>query len=61
MKATHTPLRNVRIDDDLWQTAKARAAANGEGLSEVIRRKLTEYVNEPMDNTPPTTAPTGTE
>jgi predicted HicB family RNase H-like nuclease len=39
-----TALRNVRVDDALWQAALAAAKARGESLSEVIRRKLSEYV-----------------
>lgn len=41
---TDTPLRNVRIDDDLWNAAKERAAENDETVAQVIRRALREYV-----------------
>lgn len=38
------PLRNVRIEDDLWLTALALARQRGETLSDVIRRALREYI-----------------
>ena len=40
-----TPLRNVRIDDDLWNRAQARADNEGRALSAVIRDLLREYVD----------------
>ena len=39
-----TPLRNVRVADDLWQAAMAKAAERGETLSDVLRRALEKYV-----------------
>lgn len=39
-----TPIRTVRIDDDLWSRAQARAAERGETVSEVLRRCLQRYV-----------------
>lgn len=39
-----TPLRNVRIDDELWHSAKTAAASNGETVSDVIRRSLQTYI-----------------
>jgi hypothetical protein len=39
-----TPLRNVRVADELWDAAKERAAENGETLTEVIVRALRRYV-----------------
>lgn len=38
-----TPLRAVRVPDEIWVPAKEAAARNGEKLSEVIRRALIEY------------------
>ena len=40
-----TPLRNVRVTDDLWSSAQAQAAEDGVNVSEVIRRALEYYVN----------------
>jgi len=34
------------IPDDLWERAQARAAAEGESLSAVVRRMLEEYARE---------------
>lgn len=39
-----TPLRNVRVPDDLWDAAMSKALDRGESLSEVIRRALEKYV-----------------
>jgi antitoxin component of RelBE/YafQ-DinJ toxin-antitoxin module len=38
------PARAVRVEDDLWDTAKAKAAERGETVSDVIRRALKRYV-----------------
>jgi len=38
-----TKIRAVRVSDDLWAAAHARAAENGESLSDVIRRALVAY------------------
>jgi hypothetical protein len=38
-----TKVRAVRVSDDLWEAAQARAAENGESLSDVIRRALIAY------------------
>ena len=42
--APRTPLRNVRVSDELWQAAQAQAAENGETVSDVVRRALEEYI-----------------
>ena len=39
-----TPLRNIRVPDDLWQAAKAEAAAEGRSLTDVILGDLHRYV-----------------
>lgn len=39
-----TTLRNVRVADDLWEAAKAKAASEGRDLSKVIREALQAYV-----------------
>ena len=38
-----TPMRNVRVNDEVWLAAKAAAANNGETLTDVIVRHLAEY------------------
>ena len=40
-----TPLRHLRVDPSLWDAAKAKAAAEGRTLSDVIRAWLREYVS----------------
>lgn len=39
-----TPIRGLRVPDELWQAAQAVAAERGESLSEVIRAALARYV-----------------
>lgn len=40
---THTPRRTVRIPDDVWRAAQAKAVERGDNLSEVIREALVKY------------------
>lgn len=42
--AGKTPLRNVRISDPLWASARTVAQSRGESLSDVIRAALERYV-----------------
>ena len=42
--APRTPNRAIRIDDDLWQAAQARAHQKGESVSDAVRRALRRYV-----------------
>lgn len=51
--ARGTTLRNVRISDEVWTSARDQAALNGETVSDVIRRALIEYVT----TTPPDPEP----
>lgn len=41
-----TPLRNIRVADDLWAAALKKADKEGRegGISEVIREALEQYV-----------------
>lgn len=39
-------LRTVRVPDDLWAAAQAKAAENEEYLSDVIRRALVRYTKQ---------------
>lgn len=41
-----TPLRAVRIDDDLWQPALTIANERGEHLSDIIRAALVAYIQK---------------
>jgi antitoxin component of RelBE/YafQ-DinJ toxin-antitoxin module len=38
------PARGIRIPDDLWTRAKARADERGETVSEAVRKFLERYV-----------------
>lgn len=40
-----TPLRNIRVPDDLWSAAMAEAKAEGRSLTDVIVGDLHRYVN----------------
>lgn len=44
MKETHTPPRSVRVEDELWEAAKAKAAAEGRTITDVIVAALKRYV-----------------
>lgn len=46
MPSKGTPLRNVRVPEDLWGRALARAAAEGTTVSAVIVQALKRYVAE---------------
>jgi hypothetical protein len=39
-----TTLRNVRIPDELWDAALAKAEAEGTNVSEVLRKYLERWV-----------------
>jgi predicted CopG family antitoxin len=39
-----TPQRTIRIADDVWDAAKAKAEANGRTVSDVIREALARYL-----------------
>lgn len=41
-----TKNRNVRVDDELWEAAQAKAKDRRESVSDVIRRALLAYVEE---------------
>lgn len=44
----HTPIRNLRVEDALWEAARAKAEAEGTTLSAVIRAALARYVARPV-------------
>ena len=39
-----TPIRTMRVSDELWESAQAAAASQGESVSDVIRKALERYV-----------------
>lgn len=41
--APKTPQRTVRVPDEVWNAAKAKADERGDNLSEVIRKALERY------------------
>lgn len=47
-----TPLRSMRISEDLWSKAQARAKHDRETVTDVIRRALEDYTEgwEPEDD-----------
>jgi hypothetical protein len=44
-----TPNRAIRVPDELWKAAQAKAAERGENISTVIRRALLLYAHEKLD------------
>jgi hypothetical protein len=52
------PIRTVRVDDELWTAAKARAAREGVSVSSVLVAALRAYVaGEPVPELPPPPVP----
>lgn len=41
-----TPIRTVRVDDELWYAVQRAAADNGETVTDVILRALRKYVRD---------------
>lgn len=39
-----TPIRGVRVPDDLWRAAQDKAAAEGRTVSEVVRELLAGWL-----------------
>lgn len=46
-RKNHTPLRSIRIADELWTAAKTKAESENRSLTEIIREALEKYVEEP--------------
>lgn len=46
-------VRNFSIPDDLFAAAKDKATREGVPLAGVVRRKLAEYLEEPVMPSPP--------
>lgn len=42
-----TPLRNVRVDDRLWEAVKAAAAERGDSMAQAVRWGLHAYLRRP--------------
>ena len=42
-----TPVRNIRVAEQLWRDAQAKAEAEGRTLTEVLATYLTRYVATP--------------
>lgn len=40
------PMRTIRIPDELWAAAQAKAEAEGVTVSEVVRRELERWVRK---------------
>lgn len=41
-----TAHRTIRINDDIWKPAKAKAEDEGATISDVVRRGLVDYLND---------------
>jgi hypothetical protein len=46
--STTKPLHSIRISDELWSAAQAKAEAEDRPLSEVIRELLAAWVKRPV-------------
>lgn len=40
-----TPLRNIRVSDDLWNAVKSKARAEGTTVTAVVVAALKRYLN----------------
>lgn len=40
------PLRSIRVDDEIWNTARDKAASNGTSLSAILLQRLIDYIQE---------------
>lgn len=47
-----TPLRNIRVADELWKAAQAKAKAEGRTLTAVLVAYLRRYVSTPARKRP---------
>lgn len=45
MKDTHTPPRSIRVDTPLWEAVKAKAAAEGRTVSDIVVTALRRYLS----------------
>jgi antitoxin component of RelBE/YafQ-DinJ toxin-antitoxin module len=43
-----TPLRALRIDDELWEAAQAKAEATETTVSGAVRELLTDWIESPI-------------
>jgi len=43
-----TPMRNVRVSDELWFAAQTEAVRRAETVTDVINRALTRYTKTPV-------------
>lgn len=46
MSGGATPLRAVRVEPELWEAARTKAAQQGDNLSAIIRDALRQYLEE---------------
>jgi predicted DNA-binding protein len=49
MSGGATPLRAVRVEPELWDTARTIAAKNGDTISDIIREAIRAYIQENED------------
>jgi hypothetical protein len=48
----NTPVRHIRVPEDVWQAARAASAANGTTVAAVVNSKLREYISTSPGNSP---------
>lgn len=44
-----TTRRTIRVEDELWNAAQAKASAEGDNLSTILRDALRQYLEEGED------------
>jgi len=45
---TGTTRRTVRVEDELWDLAQAKAKEQGDNLSAILRDALRQYIEDPL-------------
>lgn len=43
-----TPIRGVRVPDEEWRPAQAKAKRQGETMTDVVRRAVRDYVGDDL-------------
>ena len=47
-----TPVRGIRVDDELWHAAQDKASAEGRTMTDVLVAYLRRYVKTPLRSRP---------
>ena len=51
-RKNYNPIHTIRVPDNLWSAAKAKAILHGTTVSQVIRDALHRYIDSTNENVP---------